>query len=159
MTFQVGRSRIRGAGEGLFTTRKVAAGELFRVEHSRRRGVPMCAPDKESLSFSVSDDVEASAPCCFMGRPTTYAALGAPSTPAAWVHARREYILMKANDLAWPAPDEVEYNRQSVRNAMELVLDFDRARRPVGVMALMNRDVAPGEEVGVTYGYGYWVHA
>ena len=63
---------------------------------------------------------------------------------------------MKANDLAWPASDENEYEARSERNAMELVLNFDDAGRPIGVMALFNRNVPRGEEIGVTYGYGYW---
>lgn len=154
-SFEVQPSCIFDAGDGLFAARDIHVGELFTIDHTRKRRVPECLPSKESLSFSVSPDVDPNAPCCLNNVLTTYAVLQPPATLPMWVHADRK-DLMKANDLAWPAQNAEEYLRQTERNAMELVLNFDSRRHPVSVLAYMTRNVVRGEEVGVTYGYMYW---
>ncbi len=153
--FEIRPSLILGAGDGVFATRDIRVGELFAIQHSRKRHVAECNAGKESLSFCVSPDIDRHASCCLNGVLTTYAVLKPPVTPAMWVHADREG-LMKANDLAWPAQNMDEYVMQTKRNAMELVLNFDSQRRPVSVVGCITQDIVRGAEVGITYGYTYW---
>ena len=88
MAFEVRASRVKGAGDGLFAKRDLAAGELFAVPHSRRRFSATCTPDKESLSFSVAEDVDPEGACCRLGVLTTYR-LVEPAADGRGVGARR----------------------------------------------------------------------
>ena len=63
---------------------------------------------------------------------------------------------MKANDLAWSAgASRGEYEARLCNNQIELVLAFEHGRIDRAI-AFVNRDIALGDEVGVTYGFGYW---
>ena len=75
-----------------------------------------------------------------------------------YIHVLRDEPLMKANDKAW-SPDvrtALEYYARMHLNSFEFVLDFSNDGRINNVFAIALREIKAGEEIGITYGYGYW---
>lgn len=70
------------------------------------------------------------------------------------------HISMIANDLAWPAISEDEYEKQVGRNKICLLLELSSNsynNSIIGVKACVTQDIYENEEVGNSYGYGFWV--
>ena len=158
---RVGPSELTDAGEGLFAVRFIPRGTLIPVEPSTPQ--PRPAERGDNLEFYLDRRVDPATPCLFDGRLCTLGDVRRDLDPSvytpSYVHARPDDPLMKANDRAWPAdaPDVYEA-RASARNAIEFVLAFERGRA-AGIRAHFLRDVAPGEEIGATYGWGYWTES
>ena len=69
------------------------------------------------------------------------------------------HISMIANDLAWPAISENEYEKQTCKNKICLLLEFSSKSRLssiIGVKVCVTQDIFQDEEVGNSYGYGFW---
>ena len=49
-----------------------------------------------------------------------------------------------------------EYDSRVHANQLDLILGFDASYRVVDVYIHANREIASGDEVGITYGYEYW---
>ncbi len=157
--FAVKESALDGAGEGLFAMKKIAKGTVFPIEHSRPRFTDRVPSGVEVLPLNASmEDVDIDGPCIVDKRLARLRDAPKPSSlRPRFVHAARDRsIMMKANDLAWsPQKNAREYNAETWRNQLELVVEFSQGRA-VGVVAVMQRDAVPNEEVGITYGIDYW---
>lgn len=158
-TFEIKPSRIPDAGDGLFASGPIEAGRVFRVQHSRPRlHARVARDDVEVMPVFPVESCDWDTPCVVDGCVSTLRRTSFGVDRKRYVHARRQdSIFMKANDKAWRTGlNEAAYLQRTVLNNMELVLVFEK-RRGVGIAAHTLRHIASGEEIGITYGFDYWV--
>ena len=158
--FSVRPSSIANANDGLWSNTAVPRGTLIRVEHTRARNHEN--PGRSNvivLEYGCDSQVDPDSPCLLDGRLTEARFLPERSrnAPARFVYADRSQEIMKANDLAYSprVSCQQDYAESIHLNHMELIMRYERGAL-VCACALVTRDIAPGEEVGITYGYGYW---
>ena len=169
---EVRPSRVQGAGDGLFATTVIPRGRIIRFRKFAPRDKPTCRARKRGkrdvLDYYVRRRVDPSSRCIVDGKVTRirHVDLCPEAMRRQYVCVQRNSPMMKANDLAWsPGIDRETYmQRAARRNKVELILDFGHesegastCRRVVDVCAHVTRTIKYGEEIGITYGYGYWV--
>ena len=157
---EVRPSKLKNAGDGLFAMKNIAKNTIMRVDQSRLRSQDTsCA--HEVIDCYVASNMCAQSACVIDGKISklkNVRNVASSSKNKQYVHIPKCEYLMKANDLAWrPDIDEGAYDENSGINALSLVMEFDLKSRILGVVGLFNRSVNKGEEIGITYGYSYWV--
>ena len=159
--FEVRPSSVTGAGDGLWALRDIPAGAIFPVRHSRKRATSVAMSSAYVLDAYLRDQTDVDSECVQDGRVTTLRCLDKIDDecfrPAFFhVNTARESF-MKANDLAWrDGIDEVEYTLRTRANSVDLINGFDKDGKIVTIYAYFRHAVCRGQEIGITYGIGYW---
>lgn len=159
--FFVRASALPGGSCGLFARRDLKAGETFACVHSRARSSDTSARSYVIDAFVRPDVDAAQTRCVWDGRVCDLASvrhlLRADALRPKFVHMPKDSLLMRANDLAWRDGVAAEaYVAATELNQLDLVLGFHPDGRFERVYATLLRDVASEEEVGITYGAGFW---
>ena len=168
---EVRASNICGGGQGLFAITQIPRGTVIRfckfspqpTSSCRRRELGPC----DVLDFYVRRGTDRRSRCLVEGRVKTLkdVVIDRASFKRMYVCAQRMLPIMKANDLAWTSgiDERIYEQRARRRNCIELILEFgpesekDGRRRVIDVCAHVTRTAKAGQELGMSYGYNYWV--
>lgn len=156
---EVRPSSIKDAGDGLWATKDIEVGSVFDILHSKRAASPH-HPTGDVIDGFVRSNHDPTTVCLCDGAITPLSASSITPrmrTPQ-YFYVDREELLMKANDFGWndSVRSEAHYERNAQRNQLDLIMKVERGR-VVGVCGVTRRSIANGDEIGITYGYGYWV--
>ena len=157
--FEIKKSTIDNAGQGLFSTKFIPMGTILEIAHSKP-SFRSINNEKEVLSFFIdrypddlalciedktikktSDIVEDCSKYNFRKR---------------FVFASKDKPLMKANDFAYvKGVSEIEYKERMHMNHLDIIHEIvDGKIKSVKLYFVKN--VHEHQEIGLSYGFSYW---
>ena len=156
--FCIRESKVHG--KGLYSCAFIPKNTLFNVDVSRPRKYDYTySYDTYILDYYICKDQ--CVHCIQDGNVKEVSdAMNISQTAFIPRYVTCNHISMIANDLAWPAISENEYEKQVSRNKICLLLELSSNsynNSIIGVKACVTQDIYENEEVGNSYGYGFWV--
>lgn len=158
--FHTAPSTIEGAGYGLFASRKINRHETCTFDQSRRR-----SSNKSTNSFIIDAylprECSNDTLCIWDGVVTPLLSrmnnIDSMMTRPSFVHVAKTNDIMRANDLGMTKGCNVEeyIERSRSKNKFDLVLGFFKKKFD-GIYLIALEDTSSGEEIGLTYGPGFW---
>lgn len=147
-------------GKGLYSRSFIPKNTLFDVDVSRpRKSDYTYSNDTYILDYYLCGDE--SVHCIQGGCVKKVSALNNISEDAFVPrYVTCTHISMIANDLAWPATSEEEYETHAYKNKICLLLELSSKCKNnfiTSVKVCVTQDIYENEEVGNSYGYGFWV--
>jgi len=156
--FEVKKSNIHGMG--LFCKKNVPIHSIFHLSISRPTTFDSTyVKNQYILDYYVPQNIE-EADCLINNRVKKTDSIKLHPDVFNKKYVRCSDIMMYANDLAWPAKNQHQYDTNCQKNHMDMVLVFsnDNQRIVTGVACRILKSIQAGEECGNTYGYEYWLN-
>lgn len=157
--FEIKKSSIDCAGQGLFSTQFIPMGTILDIEHSKPS---FCSVnnEKEVLSFFLyrhPDDIA----LCIQDENIKKTSdiiknCSSYNFRKRYVFASKDQPLMKANDFAYAkGVNEVEYKERTHMNHLDVIHEIVDGKIK-SVKLYVVKDVHEHQEIGLSYGFSYW---
>lgn len=153
--FKVQCSQLHG--KGLFAKRDIHANTIYIIETSRPRQQDFSfVPNTYILDYFLPNSDNYCIQSNKLVEVSTLQNIHPHSFTPRFVGC--DHLCMMANDLAWPATSEKDYEKNVEKNKICLLLEFSNTATPniIGIKIYVTQDIKKNEEVGNSYGYDFW---